>query len=417
MAKRHLNNSTEKNNTNNEYLQETIESSVYSSNLNETFEPCIWARENCLINIDKRTLDMHYPHGVSEHGEFTLIGKTRSRLSASNRITDQIGQVKKSKSKLEICHLNKVYDLESFVLLKFSKLSCFSWNLADVSNETLNIPTYALRLGYDTITQSVIYAGRSLSQKNVKLVGRVTSADYHLLVAFKSEVKSDPKYEILCLKPSPETLKHLSRNTIRSLMLNENQNIKKLKFYLEPSLIGYVKYKSYLKSGSHLKQNQCLISKNGKYKLSLESDGRLLYFINEKRDYLFLYDKVECLWFNELKLVVCFKNLKSASFLTSFDHVNVIYKDSRMKLCNEGNLHLISPYQSSKIVIQFRDDIFTYWNSNEPKFDFVYFYQNNEECQMSLENKDNESLSSEDFSDSDDCSSSNESESDTDNLT
>lgn len=301
------------------------------------------------------------------------MAKTRSRLSNSNRLTDQIGQVKKSSFKLEICHMNKVYELESFVLLNFRNSSCFKWCYLETNKENIQIPRNALRLGYDTINQSVIYAGRTCTMKNSSLVGRVTGLNYQLIVPVKSTATNFSQFEILCLKPSPESLKHLCRNKIRHLMAYENSSIKKLKFYLEPSLIGYVKFRNTLRSGATLKRNESLVSKNGKFKLSIESDGRLFYFFNENRNYLFLNENVEALWFYELKLVVCFEDLKSVSFLTNFDQVNTIFKDSKVKLCNRGFLHLISPYQESKIVIQFRDDIQVFWNSTVPKYDFSFF--------------------------------------------
>jgi hypothetical protein len=71
-------------------------------------------------------------------------------------------------------------------------------------------------------------------------------------------------------------------------MKNENLLIEKLKYLVPDNLIKYIKYSNELKVNHQLNQGDCLISPNGIYKLSIESNGRLVFYINENRDYLFL---------------------------------------------------------------------------------------------------------------------------------
>ena len=143
-------------------LFETIPSNVYASRLHEKFEPIIWSRENQLKQYEKQYLKYNFPHGINEEGDLTFVGKVASRLSSSNRITDQIGQAKKSKKCImEICHGNKVLELKTFVVLSFNDCNCFKWTPINLNlNEP--IPTYALKLGFDVITQSAIYVKKNL---------------------------------------------------------------------------------------------------------------------------------------------------------------------------------------------------------------------------------------------------------------
>ncbi|RNA33141.1 hypothetical protein BpHYR1_037079 [Brachionus plicatilis] len=376
-------------------LLETIESCCYNSSSILSYEPCIWTRETCLNNLSKNNLSEKFPHGLSQHGELILIGKTRSKLSSSNRITDQIGQAKKSVHKLDICHLNKVYQLDSFALLNFPNSNCFKW-----SNFESKLPDNALRVGYDTVNESVLYVGRTVG-KNVNLIGKLSTHDFKLITSVKQEIKIlDSKFQVLCLKPSPQSLKILCRNQLRSIFNLNNLDLIKLKNKIENSkLRDFVKLKCCLKPGEYLNRNQGIQSINGKYRLILDNFGRLKFYFNEKNDFIYLYEKVECLWFCDLKLVICFEDQRSTNFLASFWTISVTYeKDSQLKLCNKGLLNLISSNEEKKIVIQFRHDLSSYINSTVPKYDFSYFYTKNE--QFNEESSSDESVKSDESDES-----------------
>ena len=236
-----------------------------------------------------------------------------------------------------------------------------------------------------------------MASKNFELIGQIfTSSNLHLDLPYKNEVISFSRYEILCLKPKPLSLEKLSRNQIRKLMKHENKNIEKLEYFIEPSLVNVVKYSNYLKSGHELKRGESIVSRNCKYKLSLESNGNLLFYLDEKRNFLFLYADVTSLWFSEMGLVVCFRNFKTKPFIQSFDSLGQVFKDFKLRILNNGNLTLESNFNSTIIVIQLREDILSYVNSETPKFDFVYYLQKNPNY------KDENASSEEDFDKSDD---------------
>ena len=394
-----------------DYKIQTVSSSVFASDKNESFDHSIWLYVSELGKIEKKLIKNHYPHGLSKHGELTLIGKTRSRLSSSNKITDQVGQAQKSTLKLQVCHMNKVYELDSFYALNFNKKDCFEWKLID-DNNNFSLLKYGLRLGVDTVNQSCIYAGRTLSNKYSPIIVGHVNNNLNLVVALNNKDTINlNQFELLCLKPSPAKLKHLCRNMIRSIMTHKNDNMEKLEYLIESSLIKYVKYKNCLKCGQELKKGECLVSKNGIYKLKIELDDRLLYYINDKGDYLCLYKNVDSLWFNDLGgLIVCFKDFKSTCFVNNFSHLNIMYdEDSKLRLNDNGNLQLVSSLHPKKIIIQFRDDIQLSINSLEPNFDYVFFFEKNLRHEMFRKNSDefdsdSESEFEDDSSSSDDSS-------------
>ena len=128
----------------------------------------------------------------------------------------------------------------------------------------------------------------------------------------------------------------------------------------------------------------------------------LIYFIIYHR-----YDNVQSLWFSDLRLMVCFKDFTSNSFLDNLDNINIVLDNSKLKLTDDGQLHIISPHHKKNIVFQFREDLFTFWNLNTPKFDFIYYFENKVE---KIIKKNGVESSSDSSSNSDSSSSSDDSD-------
>jgi hypothetical protein len=124
-----------------------FKSSVYLSSPKLVFQPHGWMPISDFVNLDKsRKLSKSFPNGSSEDGELTYTGKTRSILSRTNRITDQIGTVKRSSRKMEIAHTNKVHDIQLFMVLGFKDMDSVYWKPVSLSVKD-EIPTHALRIG------------------------------------------------------------------------------------------------------------------------------------------------------------------------------------------------------------------------------------------------------------------------------
>lgn len=356
------------------------------------------------VRLDK-TNTKCFPNGLSTEEEITFIGKARTLLKSSNRITDQLGAARRSSRKLEICFTNRIFNIDTFTILGFSQSKCYYYH--SISDTTQKLPDNLLKLGVDTLTDRILCIGRTNYNKNKNLIGQL-GPNQQLIVPIENQLISFRNFELLCLRPSVASLKHLCRLKIRELLNHENSNIQKLKFLVEDTLLKYLKYSSELKVNQQLKMGESLISSNGKYRLSIDNQGRLFYYINEERDYLFLYDNVESLWFTDLKLLVCFKDFTNKSFLENLDSLNLLFDNAKLKLFDDGSLKIVSPHHKKSIVFQFRDDLVSYWNLKLPKFDFIYYFED----KSSLNKSDDENTSSEDTS-SNSSSSSDSSDSDT----
>ncbi len=376
-----------------------VKSCVFRSNPRICFEDLAWLTISDFANIDKSTnLSKNFPSGFDVDGEATFIGKTRSILSQRNLVTDQIGTVKRSTRKMEIIHRGKLFDIQQFLVLGVKDLDKCEWKRAKEK------PLFALRVGIDVVTQNILYIARSTVKESTYLGFISGPGSFQIPITNKQDILFS-NVEILCLKPSPVSLKHLCRSRIRDLTNNENNQIDKLDEVLNDfDLLNFIRFKSYLKSNECLKPGESIVSKNGVYKLSILVDGRLLYYFNEEGDFLFLYDNVESLWLNDLKLVVCFKDFTSKIFLTSEENLNIILDDAKFKIDDSGTLKLISPHHEKIMVFQFRDDIESNWNLKKPVIDFVYFLEDKKMQTDSDSDSETDSSSSGD-SDSDSCES------------
>ncbi len=375
-----------------------VKSCVFCSDPRICFQDLAWLTISDFVNIDKsKKLTRNFPSGLDADGEATFIGKTRSILSQSNCVTDKLGTVKRSTRKMEIIHQGKLFEIQQFLVMGLRDLNNCEWK------PIKDLPKYALRVGIDVVSQNVLYIGRS-TIKDLTYLGYISGpGSFQAPVSNKQNLLFN-NVEVLCLKPSPAGLKHLCRARIRDLTHNENTQIDKLDEVLNDSdLVSFLRFKSYLKSNECLKPGESIVSRNGLYKLSLLDDGRLLYYFNEERDFLFLYENVESLWLNDLKLVVCFKDFTSKIFLTGEENFNMIIDDAKFKIDDNGTLKLMSPHHEKLIVFQFRDDIESNWNLKKPVFDFVYFFE--EKKARTESDSDSETDSSSGDSDSDSCES------------
>lgn len=223
-ARSQSNSNSNQENMSDESLIEKCVSSVQSGSPNGIYPASIWSREHLLksSNFTKSHIQSYHPHGLSEHGELTLLAKTRYRFR--NLISDKIGSAQKSTLQLQVEHLGRLVRLDSFVVLGFDLKDAFYWS----KNSTLG----ALRLGYfiqnlylyfysqlificydsyDVQKQEIIYAARKFETIRGSKFGSIQVRS--LLAVTNSNLTSD--LELLCLKSSPKSLKSIIRDYLR----------------------------------------------------------------------------------------------------------------------------------------------------------------------------------------------------------
>ena len=91
------------------------------------------------------------------------------------------------------------------------------------------------------------------------------------------------EYEILCLKPTPNSLKIITRELVRSMAKNSNENIELINtnsnglIYVPNVLINnLIKYPSYLSVGEYLLKNERIVREDGKFEMLILNTGELV---------------------------------------------------------------------------------------------------------------------------------------------
>ena len=372
------------------------------------FSKISWIQSNNFINSSRKfkVLEQKYCPQNKYSNSLLVFGKIRSRFRGKeNQITDFIGKYNVSEKTFYMCgHDCRVYDFGFCSVLNIDRENSYEW-VATTAKE-VHEEKYALRVAYDTLTKNVRFAGCIN-----RFIGSINSKDFELEVSTDdNKVEKLKAYDLLCLKPSPASLKHLCRLKLRNICNKDNFRIKKLYRIMNPNLVDYLKYPNALKCSQCLLKGDSLVSENCIYKLSLLETGELKFYINDNNDNIFLYENVDCLNFNEFSLVVNFKDKTCKTFVTDFDEIAIMnYTESKLIISNDGFLIIQSPFYDFRFLIQFRDDLPSFLNLSKPNFVFTSFYEKvKDEDDTSDTDTDSESDSDCDSDDDSTGSSSNE---------
>lgn len=190
---------------------------------------------------------------------------------------------------LRVAYDHEVYDFYTdFMILSISDPKAFEW--IQVKNKTL--PKYALRAVLDDRQNEFLYIGRLLDS-----IGTFRKSDNFLHVSIQNTEILQMEFYILCLKPSPASLKSLCRSTIRNFTSHSNVSIKKLKFYLPETLVSYLTYPSSLSVGEFLLKSEKLVTNDDLYELYIDSDNYLVCKCVSTKQILMLSIKhIDTIW-------------------------------------------------------------------------------------------------------------------------
>jgi len=355
-------------------------------------------------NFDKRLMPND---GITNHSSSNYIGKIRTRIPASNQITDLVGRFNETESKLYIPCGDDFATFNDAFLLIFDNSDSFKW--APLNNSSTKHAKHRFVVSFDTISNSIIYIGRTVSEpRHFGCIYSNHGSQTLIFLNANNQIEQSDIYEILCLKPTPAKLKHLCCLALRERLHKNQSEIKSLEKLNSYKLLNVFNFQSYLKCNHSLSRGDCIVSLNSKYKLSLETDGKLLYYIDEERkNYIYLYKDVDCLLFHEFRLVIIFSNRTSKSFVREFDQISLNFTDSKLIVSNNGCLVIESPHFDIRYSIQFRDDLEFYLNRNVPDFIHNVSEEHNDDNDESDNDEDDDDDSDDDEDSSDEDSSEN----------
>ena len=144
---------------------------------------------------------------------------------------------------LRVPYGSAVYEVkDNFVVLSINDESSFEWKI----DKNGNLPSFALRGSLDNHANEFLYIGRTLLdapsggkwmdhngfwnnfEEIVASIGKIHSSHQCLYAPIGENEVAYNDYEVLCLKPSPASLKVLSRMVIRDKIsyFVQNNNIK-----------------------------------------------------------------------------------------------------------------------------------------------------------------------------------------------
>jgi hypothetical protein len=190
---------------------------------------------------------------------------------------------------------------EDFLILSIPNLNAFEWraNKTEQMGYFLNdskIPKYAFKAALHKFDTKYSYIGRSFvdegrpkfyanswllfDDQKTSSYGRINETYNMLFTAWHGIEIGHDRFEVLCLKPSPASLKTLSQLKIRESIDFSQAKIQSLNNsdtkLLPDTLINFLEYPSSLKSGQILLNNEKLVANNGLYELCINKENNLI---------------------------------------------------------------------------------------------------------------------------------------------
>lgn len=241
------------------------------------------------------------------------------------------------KWKLNLSYDLQVFKVESdFLILNISDPNAFYWARNKVENSFFlfdsRIPKHAYKAALHKVESRYSYIGRVVpetnNQKRPKFYanswlmvdetvshtfGRVNETHKLLFTPLRDIEIGHDLFEVLCLKPSPASLKTLCQLKIRECIDYSQEKIKSLysnSKLLPECLVNYLEYPSFLKSGQYLLMNEKLVDKNGLYELFINQDCNLICrCLKTSKEIIIandlttiLFHKFQCVFFNHNNL-------------------------------------------------------------------------------------------------------------------
>ena len=239
-----------------------------------------------------------------------------------------------------------------------------------------------MRAAIDNYSKEYFYIGRNSLESSAKyyennqinrfnetisqLFGKVHVTHNCLYIPFNRYELIFSEYEILCMKPTSNSLKIIARDAVRCLLKYSNENVELINknanglIYIPESLINFIKYPSYLTTGEYMLRNEKIVRDDGKFELVILNNGDLVISsilknnesnnLNKKeldnlKDTQFkriIYNSVNSIWLHKFHAIVYnrdYTNNKRVFILKSFS-LDKKATDYKLKINNNSTPNL-----------------------------------------------------------------------------
>lgn len=236
---------------------------------NNPIEPFIEHTNGTRIYVGK-TIPSFYNYRIEVPYKTELIGMVYENLS-------------NKKWTLVVSWDSRTYEFnENFLVLNLNDEKYYEWKLSSLGD----VPKYALRGAVENNISEFLYIGKTVD--NYKFGKIHVSLKVLYVASFDNKELSHEEYQVLCLKPSPTSLKNLCRLKLRSI-IQTNEKFLTLSNRLPSSLVEYLLYPQALCRFDFI-QNDRLISKCGCYALFINRFDKIVCMNVHKRKNLNFFD-------------------------------------------------------------------------------------------------------------------------------
>jgi hypothetical protein len=265
---------------------------------------------------------------------------------------------------LEVSHGSTVHKITNdFLVLCLDDPNSFKW----IETEYDQVPKYAFQAAIDEFSNEYFFVGRnsvnyqpryyseegwrSFNENVRNVFGKVHIGHRCMYAPLNNLELAFTKYEILCLIPSPSSLKTLCCLEIRKALNHSNVKIKQLNEnkngikHLPDVLIKFLKYPSYLSVGEFMLKDEKLVSEDDKFEIKIKKNGDLVcqstgYSLNEQ-DHNdseitnLIKQRVDSVWLHRYQVAFYLQNRKVYIARNFFDYLT---PDYRLKIKVENNI-------------------------------------------------------------------------------
>jgi len=284
-----------------------------------------------------------YPCLENDDGSNVYIGKSISNDDQDGKMIQYIGSVKKNSKgqwQLNIPFATNVEKIVNFHVLSIDNPKSFYWE----KTEQDKIPKNALRGSFDETSHEFLFIGKNsvnsdhggqyylrftndgdgywpyFNENIPNLIGKVQVSHSCLYLPVNSIELRLKEYDILCLRPSPASLKKLSQLAIRSILNNSQSKLSLIndgQIHLPKSLLKqYVMFPTFLTTGQKMIIGDKIVREDGLFEIELQQDANICCFVCNRliggnKYEISRYVGVQAVELQEFMLIFLYTNHKS----------------------------------------------------------------------------------------------------------
>jgi hypothetical protein len=239
---------------------------------------------------------------------------------------------------------------KNFLVLSIQDPNSYEWDKASGQD----LPKFAFRAAADMTINEFLFVGRTIAddpkpgryysqhswhpfERSVEaLFGKVHSSHRCLYTSPDKETEiSYENYEVLCMKPSPTSLRNLCRLAIRKKLEYDDERISRLQLLIPQFLLDFLKNVKYLNCNDCLLSGEKIVTECGKFELFINEHRTIVCRNNQTNETIALFINIESivlmLCHFRLHDFICMQNVDPKFKVRFFNYKWLIFCSSELK--------------------------------------------------------------------------------------